>query len=128
MSREQEKLIGYQGPIVVDIHTHILPRTWPDLKEMFGYGGFIKLEHHHPCRARMLNDDGTFFREIEDNCYSAERRLEECDSDGVHVQVLSTVPVMFSYWAVAEDCLALSRILNDNVASQCRRWPKRFVG
>lgn len=76
----------------------------------------------------MLNDDGTFFREIDDNCYSIERRLEDCSSDRVDVQVLSTVPVMFSYWAKPEDCLELSRILNDDIAEHCRRFPKRFVG
>lgn len=34
-------------PIVkIDVHTHILPKTWPSLKERYGYGGFIRLEHH----------------------------------------------------------------------------------
>ena len=29
----------------VDIHTHILPHSWPNLKERYGYGGFIQLCH-----------------------------------------------------------------------------------
>ena len=37
-------------PLRIDVHTHILPRTWPDLKERYGYGGFIKLEHQ--CTAK----------------------------------------------------------------------------
>lgn len=32
----------------VDVHTHILPETWPDLKARYGYGGFIYLDHHKP--------------------------------------------------------------------------------
>ena len=89
----------------IDVHTHILPRDIPRWKEKFGYGGFITLEHHKPCGAKMLRDDGKFFREIEDNCWSAERRIEECDAQNLNVQVLSTVPVMFSYWAKANDGL-----------------------
>jgi aminocarboxymuconate-semialdehyde decarboxylase len=112
----------------IDIHTHILPRDIPEWKERFGYGGFIRLEHHKPCCARMLRDDGKFFREIEDNCWSADKRIEECDQTGVDVQVLSTVPVMFSYWAKAADGAEISKFLNDGISEIVRQFPKRFVG
>jgi len=55
--------------IRVDAHTHILMEDWPSLKDKYGYGGFIRLEHHAKERAKMFKDDGTFFREIEDNCW-----------------------------------------------------------
>lgn len=112
----------------IDVHTHILPKEIPDWKRRFGYGGFVNLEHHKPCCARMLKDDGKFFREIEDNCWSAERRIEECDNFGVNVQVLSTVPVMFGYWAKPEDCLEISKFLNDGIAEIVAKYPSKFVG
>jgi aminocarboxymuconate-semialdehyde decarboxylase len=114
--------------LTIDIHTHILPEHIPNWKEKFGYGGFITLDHHKPCCARMLQDTGKFFREIEDNCWSAEKRMAECDHQHVNVQVLSTVPVMFSYWAKPQDCLELSKFLNDHIAGIVSRFPKRFVG
>ncbi len=114
--------------LTIDIHTHILPENIPDWKEKFGYGGFIKLEHHQPCCAKMLKDDGHFFREIESNCWDAEKRIEECNHHNVHVQVLSTVPVMFNYWAKPNDCLEMSMFLNDHIADIVKRFPKRFVG
>ncbi|MEK6676298.1 MAG: amidohydrolase family protein [Planctomycetota bacterium] len=111
----------------IDVHTHILPPKWPDLAKRFGYGGFVSLEHHGPGCARMLID-GQFFREIQENCWSPKKRLKECEPWGVDVQVLSTVPVMFSYWARPADTLDLSRILNDHIAGVVAEHPKRFVG
>jgi aminocarboxymuconate-semialdehyde decarboxylase len=113
--------------LTIDIHTHILPENIPNFREKFGYGGFIHLDHHKPCCARMMMDN-KFFREIEDNCWSAEARIKECGHHHVDVQVLSTVPVMFSYWAKPYDCLEVSKFLNDHIADIVARYPKRFIG
>src|SRR5207245_975275 len=53
---------------------------------------------------------------------------KECDHHHVDVQVLSTVPVMFSYWAKAKDCLEVSKFLNDHIAEIVQRYPTRFIG
>jgi len=111
----------------IDLHTHILPARLPRLADRFGYGGWTDIEHRSPCRACMVRD-GVVFREIESNCWDPARRLAECDAHGVGVQVLSTVPVMFSYWAAAKDALDLARILNDDLAATVRAHPDRFLG
>ncbi len=77
----------------IDLHTHILPCDWPDLDKKYGYSGFVRLEHHKPCCARMMMGD-RLFREIQDNSWDPKRRIEECDAAGVSMQVLSTVPAM----------------------------------
>ncbi|MEP6709851.1 MAG: amidohydrolase family protein [Verrucomicrobiota bacterium] len=111
----------------IDLHTHILPHDWPDLDAKYGYGGFVRLEHYQPCCARMMIGD-RIFREITDNVWDPKRRIEECDHAGVSMQVLSTVPVMFSYWAKPADALDLSRRLNDHIAEVVRSYPTRFAG
>lgn len=111
----------------IDIHTHILPENWPDLREKYGYGGFVKLEHYKPCCAKMMID-GKFFREIQDNCWDPDVRIKDCNNAKVDVQVLSTVPVMFSYWAKPKDTLDLSGFLNDHIASVVNDYPDRFIG
>jgi aminocarboxymuconate-semialdehyde decarboxylase len=112
----------------IDIHTHLLPPELPRWSEKFGSGGFVRLERVSDCRARMVRDDGTFFREIESNCWDPAVRMRECEGAGVGVQVLSTVPVMFSYWAKGEHARDISRFLNDHLASVCRERPRRFAG
>ncbi len=111
--------------IKIDIHTHILPPDIPKFKDKFGYGGFIELKHQHvcgkSCSADMVDDSGKFFRKVEPNCYEADARITDT------IQVLSTVPVMFSYWAKPQDGDYVSRYLNDHIAEVTLKNPEKFV-
>jgi aminocarboxymuconate-semialdehyde decarboxylase len=114
--------------LTIDIHTHILPPNIPKFKDQFGYPGFIELHQHKDCcGADMVNDEGKFFRKVEPNCYQAPPRIEECDDHKVDVQVLSTVPVMFSYWTKNQDGEYIAKFLNDHLMSVVEKFPKRFV-
>jgi aminocarboxymuconate-semialdehyde decarboxylase len=104
----------------------MLPENWPDLRERFGEVRFPHVDHYAPCRARILIE-GEGQRLIRDNCWSPQKRIEECDACGVTVQVLSTMPVLFSYWSKPADARDLSRLLNDHLAGVVAEHPERFV-
>lgn len=109
------------------MHTHILPKELPDFAKKFGYEGFIHLHHHRPGYARMMQGE-KFFREIQENCWDEEIRIREYERYQTQVQVVCTIPVMFSYWAKPHDCLELSQFLNDHIAELVHRYPKHYIG
>lgn len=111
----------------IDIHTHIMPEKIPNWFEKFGYGDFIHLKHHKPCCAKMMKGD-KFFREIESNCWEPSVRMKEMDETFVDIQVLSTIPVLFNYWAQPAHGLETSRFFNDHIAQCVDFHPHRFIG
>lgn len=98
----------------------------PNWIKKFGYGEFIHLEHRN-CKACMMKGD-KLFREVEENCFKETVRIREMDEFNVDVQVLSTIPVLFNYWAKANDGLETSRFFNDHIAETVEKNPKRFIG
>lgn len=110
----------------LDMHTHILPEQIPDFAKKFGYGDFIQLDHHREGFARMMKG-GVFFREIARNCWDPEIRISEYAMFRTPVQVVSTVPVMFSYWTKPEDGLYVSMFLNDHLAGIVDDYPERYM-
>lgn len=114
-------------PLKIDMHTHIIPEKLPRFADKFGYGDFIYLEHHKPGSANMMQGN-KFFREIQENCWDAKVRIQEYEMYQTQVQVVCTIPVMFSYWAKPNDCLELSKFLNDDIAETVRKHPKNYIG
>ena len=100
----------------IDSHTHILPKKMPNWTEKFGYGDFIYLQHHKKGFAKMMRGN-QFFREIKENAWNAELRIDEYAAFHTQVQVVCTIPVMFSYWAKPLDGLSISQFLNDHIAN-----------
>jgi aminocarboxymuconate-semialdehyde decarboxylase len=111
----------------IDAHTHILPKKMPNWSEKFGYGDFIYLQHHKKGYAKMMRGN-QFFREIKENCWNPDLRIKEYEEFHTHVQVVCTIPVMFSYWAKPLDCLELSKFLNDHLGKLVEKYPMQYIG
>lgn len=108
-----------------------MPEHIPHWAKKFGYGDFIHLEHTHKhsgnCCARMYKGD-KFFREVEPNCWDVNIRTREMDLTEVTIQVISTIPVLFNYWAQPYHGLETSRFFNDHIAQSVDLYPQRFIG
>ena len=110
----------------IDIHTHIMPGQMPNWTQKFGYGEFIHLEHRN-CEACMMKGDKVF-RVVGENCFKEDVRVKEMDEAGITIQALSTIPVLFNYWAKPADGLETSRFFNDHIAETVSKRQKKFIG
>ena len=111
----------------IDTHTHIIPKHLPDFSRKFGYGEFITLDHHQSGKAWMMQGNRRF-REINENCWDPAVRIEEMRGHEMDMQVICTIPVMFSYWAKSSDALELSMFLNDDIAATFSDFSQHFIG
>src|SRR5690606_6066012 len=120
---------GEEGTTVlkIDIHAHYLPRDWPDLARKYGEPRFPVIHHTEDGRHRIYKG-GRFVREGWSNSWDRGQRIEDYARHGVQVQVLSTVPVMFSYWARPHHALELHQALNDHMAGTVRDYPRHYAG
>ena len=111
----------------IDMHSHIIPKNLPDWEKKFGYEGFIRLEHHKPSWANMMQGDN-FFREINHNCWDPETRINEYEKYATQVQVVCTIPVLFAYFSKPKDGLEVAKFLNDDLANLVNKYPKKYIG
>ncbi len=98
----------------------------PNWTKKFGYGEFIHLEERN-CKACMIKGDKVF-REVDKNIFDAKTRKKECIVSKVTTQVISTIPVLFNYWAKSKDALETSQFFNDNIAQTVADNKNSFIG
>ena len=111
----------------IDIHTHILPENLNNLTDTFSDSRFLRMDIIDSNSAMLRKDDNAF-RKVDCNCWNHHVRLNDCKLAKVDVQVLSTIPVLFSYWAKDIECYSLAKFLNDHISETCKNNHKKFLG
>jgi aminocarboxymuconate-semialdehyde decarboxylase len=96
----------------IDVHTHLVPRGWPDLAAVCGGTDWPWLRIDSE-RAAMIMVGEHEFRPVGANCWDVGIRLSDMDLDGVHTQVVSPTPLFFSYDRPADQARKVARIFND---------------
>ncbi len=111
---------------VIDIHSHFLPETWPDLAERFGTPDWPWMRHTEPGKAMLMLGEKEF-RPVYDACWNASRRVEEMDRDGIDLQVISATPILFAYNRPAADAADCAQIFNDLSLELCGGGQDRLL-
>ena len=106
---------------IIDVHTHYVPRGWPDL------GPDTPTPRFETESEIMIMLRGREFRRVAADCWDAERRLADMDADGVHRQVVSPTPVFFCYAHDVAQASRIARILNDLALKICAPAPDRLL-
>jgi aminocarboxymuconate-semialdehyde decarboxylase len=115
--------------MVIDVHTHFVPEHLPKMVDRLGGDRWPvtqcvcgKANHKH------LMISGKNFRTITDQCWSAQRRIEDMVAEGVDAQVISPMPELLSYWFDPKDTLEFSRYINEQLSQAIQINPKKFYG
>ncbi|NRS15538.1 amidohydrolase [Brevibacillus sp. HB1.4B] len=111
----------------VDFHTHIIPEDVPNLTERFHGERWPVLHRTCTCGANIMVG-GKVFREVTDQVWDPQKRIYDMQREGVDMQVLSPIPVTFSYWAPAAEAEVMARIQNDFIAETVNQHPNHFIG
>ena len=120
------RLAGIAAPDgLVDIHTHAIDPDIPDLTGRYP-GAWPSVERLPDGRARV-RIGGVRYRDVDERCWSVERRLRDMDAEGVSVQVLSPMPATLLHSADAAGAAELSRAQNDFLARLVSRAPDRLL-
>jgi aminocarboxymuconate-semialdehyde decarboxylase len=112
----------------VDIHTHIVPASFPAYAGRHSNVRWPSMAPAHDCHHCNVMIAGKVFRTVSDHSWSLERRLEVMEASRIERQVLSPMPELLSYWLDPEDAESLGRHVNETIGTMVANGKGRFAG
>ena len=114
---------------VVDMHTHFLPKQWPDLAAKFSAdtssNPWPSMRHTEPGKAMLMLGDKDF-RPVYEACWDPAVRLAEMDRDNIDIQIMSATPILFAYAKKAEQAHYCAQLFNDLALDICSHDSNRL--
>lgn len=113
---------------VIDVHTHVFPRSalaLADTGEPW-FGSLIERDGSGVPVAVTAGKRVVFG--TPEHFDTFETRIARMDELGVDVQVLSLLPPLFRYGLDGPMAIAAARAINDEMAEIVSKWPDRFIG
>jgi aminocarboxymuconate-semialdehyde decarboxylase len=115
------------SPDLIDIHTHVVPESFPAYLGRHSQAAWPSMAPAHACHRHVMVS-GSVFRTVSHQCWDCTVRLADMDARSIGRQVLSPMPELLSYWLDPPDGAAMCRYLNEVVAEMVAQSPARFVG
>jgi len=111
----------------IDIHSHIVPETFPPYAGKGANVPWPSMADAQPCHKHVMIR-GKVYRTVSDGCWSVPRRIEDMGGMRVSRQAISPMPELLSYWLPLEDAKVMNRYVNDQIAAMIEQAPDRFIG
>ena len=111
----------------IDIHTHIVPETFPPYAGQNATVPWPSMADAHACHKHVMIQ-GKVYRTVSDGSWSVPRRIEQMGEMQVTRQAISPMPELLSYWLPLADAQVMVRYLNEQIAAMVAQAPTRFVG
>jgi len=111
----------------IDIHTHVVPETFPPYAGRGANVPWPSMADAHACHKHVMIQ-GKVYRTVSDGCWSVPRRIEDMGAMQVARQAISPMPELLSYWLPLDDAKTMLRYLNEQIAAMIARTPERFIG
>ena len=108
----------------IDIHSHVVPDVLP-----FGLSGDGRWPRVVPDGDHAdVVIQGNVFRRVQRASWDLTARRDAMAAHGVHLQVLSPMPELFSYWAPVGPARRFCTALNQWIAQAVASDPEHFAG
>ena len=119
--------------ITVDMHTHVLPKSWPDFAARHGgedwpwmrpiegrAPGYGAIPGREEASSRaMLMQGSQDFRPVISPCWDIAERLDDMARDGIDHQIISATPILFQWHRPAAVALDVARHFNTQLLEMC---------
>ncbi|MGV9797832.1 amidohydrolase family protein [Mycobacterium sp. NPDC003449] len=111
---------------VVDVHAHVIPPALVNLMRSGSAPDGIVLDESGD-QPWVVHRQGYRYPLL-DAFHDVPARLDQMNSAGTDLAVLSIAPPLFLYWAGVDGAAAAARTINDAIAEMVAQAPHRFAG
>ncbi|MGH8942903.1 MAG: amidohydrolase family protein [Acidimicrobiia bacterium] len=121
-------MTGTEARSVVDVHSHLLPRSAIAAAEKGTDWFGSRIEIDALGRPEIVTGDYRVSMGGPAHWESIEKRIARMDDAGVDRQVISLNPILFRYYLDPGDAIDCSQAVNDEIAGIVADHPDRFAG